>query len=162
MTACVVLALLGLRTAALGSELATSATQGQQPTAQPNDSLTSEEEMVRDIIARSFPSLEGIDIRLKVFRSDSDYFRTSFSAVRFITGERMQYFVSMNPEWRRQGAPVEGVRSILAHELAHVNDLRRGNRIRLLRLMGLLSKTRAARFERRADLNAIVRDYVLG
>ena len=118
--------------------------------------------MVRDIIARSFPSLEGVDIRLKVFRSDSDYFRTSFSVVRFIAGVRMRYVVSVNPEWRRQGAPVEGVRSILAHELAHVDDLKRGKRIRLFRLAGLLSWRRSARFERQADLNAILRDYSSG
>ena len=118
--------------------------------------------MLRDIIARSFPNLKGVDIRLKVFRSDSDYFRTSFSAVRFIVGLKMRYFVSVNPEWRRQGAPVEGVRSILAHELAHVDDLKRGKRIRLFRLVGLLSKSRSARLERQADLNAIVRDYGSG
>jgi hypothetical protein len=162
MSAWLMLVLLTFCASTIGSEPAASAAEGQQPTAQPTDALTSEEQMVRDIIARSFPSLEGVDIRLKVFRSDSDYFRTSFSAVRFTTGVRMQYFVSVNPEWRRQGAPVQGVRSILAHELAHVDDLRRGNRIRLFRLMGLLSKTRAARFERRADLNAIVRDYGSG
>jgi hypothetical protein len=163
MSALLMLVLLTFCTATLGSEPAASAAQGQQqPTAQPTDSLTSEEQMVRDIIARSFPSLEGVDIRLKVFRSDSDYFRTSFSAVRFIAGVRMRYFVSVNPEWRRQGAPVEGVRSILAHELAHVDDLRHGKRIRLVRLAGLLSRARSASFERRADLSAIIRDYGSG
>ena len=162
MFAYVVVALLTLRTANLVSEPTASLAQDQQPTAQPSDPLTFEEQMVRDIIARSFPNLEGVDIWLKLFRSGSDYFRTSFSAVRFVAGVRMRYFVSVNPEWRRQGAPVEGVRSILAHELAHIDNLKRGKRIRLFRLAGLLSKSRSARFERKADLNAIVRDYGSG
>ena len=80
MCACVVVALLTLSTANLESEPAASVAQGEQSTAQATDSLTSEEQMVRDIIARSFPDLEGVDIRLKVFRSDPDYFRTSFNA----------------------------------------------------------------------------------
>ena len=125
-------------------------------------SLAVEEQMVRDIVARSFPSLEGVDIRLRPFRSDSDYFRTSFSPLRFLFGAHMRYFVLVNPGWSVGGAPVEGVRSILAHELAHVDDLKRGKRIRLIRLVGLLSSARAARFERRADLNAIRRDYGAG
>ena len=113
MFAWVVVALLTLRTVNLVSEPTASLAQDQQPTTQPSDPLTFEEQMVRDIIARSFPDLEGVDIRLKLFRSDSDYFRTSFSAVRFVAGVRMRYFVSVNPEGRRLGAPVEGVRSIL-------------------------------------------------
>ena len=74
----------------------------------------------------------------------------------------MRYYVEVNPEWRTQGAPVDGVRSILAHELAHVEELSQGNRIRLFRLTGLLLKGWTARFERRADLTALARDYGLG
>jgi hypothetical protein len=54
------------------------------------------------------------------------------------------------------------VRSILAHELAHLEELSQGNRIRLFRLTGLLLKGWTARFERRADLTALARDYGLG
>jgi hypothetical protein len=99
---------------------------------------------------------------VKRFRSDSDYFRTSFSATRFATGVKMRYFVLVNPEWRTQGAPIEGVQAILAHELAHVEDLAGEKRIRLFGLAGLLSETRTARFERRADLNAVARGYGSG
>ena len=161
MCACVLVALVTLP-ANLVSASRLPVARGQQLSAQASDLPASEEQMVREIIARSFPSLEGVDVRLKMFRSDSDYFRTSFSAFRFIAGLKMRYFVSVNPEWRAQGAPVEGVRSILAHELAHVDDLKCGKRIRLFRLAGLLFKTRSARFERHADLNAIVRDYGSG
>jgi hypothetical protein len=162
MFACVVAALLTLGTANAAPVPAATLAQEEQPIGQPTDAPTSEEQLVREIIARSFPKLMGVDIRLKQFRSDSDYFRTSFSAARFMAGVKMRYFVLVNPEWRRQGAPIEGVRSILAHELAHVEDLTRGKRIRLFRLTGLLSKTRRARFERQADLKAIARDYGSG
>ena len=83
--------------------------QKEQPTSQPADALLCEEQLVSEIIARSFPNLIGVDIRLKRFQSDTDYFRTSFSAARFIAGVKMRYFVLVNPEWRSRGAPVEGV-----------------------------------------------------
>ena len=43
--------------------------------------------------------------------------------------------------WTQSGdGPVEGVRAILAHEQANVDDLMHGKRIRLVRLAGLLSR----------------------
>jgi hypothetical protein len=134
----------------------------EQSTRQTTDAGLSEEQLVSDIIARSFPNLIGIEIRVKRFQSNTDYFRTSFSATRFVTGVKMRYFVLVNPEWRTRGAPIEGVEAILAHELAHVEDLAGGKRIRLFGLAGLLSETRTARFERRADLKALARDYGSG
>lgn len=134
----------------------------EQLTRQTADALLPEEQLVSEVIARSFPNLIGIDIRVKRFQSDTDYFRTSLSAVRFFAGVKMRYYVLVNPEWRARGAPVEGVQAILAHELAHVEDLTRGKRIRLFRLASLVSKTRTARFERRADLEAVARDYGCG
>jgi hypothetical protein len=133
-----------------------------QPARQATDDLLYEDQLVREIIARSFPNLIGIDIRVKRFQSDTDYFRTSFSAVRFLGGVKMRYFIVVNPQWRTRGAPVEGVQAILAHELAHVEDLTRGKRIRLFGLAGLVSKTRTAHFERHADLETVARGYGCG
>jgi len=137
------------------------APQGQ-PARQPIDNLLTEEQLVSEIIVRSFPNLIGVDISVKRFQSDTDYFRTSFSAVRFLGGVTMRYFVLVNPAWKTRGAPVEGVQAILAHELAHVEDLARGKRIRLFGLVGLVSNTRTARFERRADLETLARGYGCG
>ncbi len=163
MFACVVPALLVSPGFANGAPVsAATFAPEEQPTRQPTDAPPSEEQLVSEIIARSFPNLIGVDIRLKRFQSDTDYFRTSFSAARFIAGVKMRYFVLVNPEWRSRGAPVEGVQAILAHELAHVEDLTRGKRIRLFGLVGLVSETRTARFERRADLKAVARDYGSG
>ena len=113
----------------------------EQLTRQTADALLPEEQLVSEVIARSFPNLIGIDIRVKRFQSDSDYFRTSFSAARFAAGMKMRYFILVNPEWRLGGAPVEGVQAILAHELARVEDLMRRKRIRLFGLAGLVSET---------------------
>ena len=133
--------------------------QPKQRARTPTVGMAFEDRLVREIIARSFPKLHDLDIRLKQFHSESDYFRTSFSAPRFLIGRKMRYYVRVNLEWRTQGAPVDGVRSILAHELAHIEELSRGKRIRLFRLTGLLFKAWTARFERRADLTALARDY---
>jgi hypothetical protein len=54
--------------------------------------MASEDQLVRETIARSFPKLHGLDIRLNHFQSESDYFRTSFSAIRFLIGRKMRYY----------------------------------------------------------------------
>ena len=77
----------------------TYAPQGQ-PARQTTDAPLFEGQLVSEIIARSFPNLIGIDIRVKRFQSDSDYFRTSFSAARFAAGMKMRYFILVNAEWR--------------------------------------------------------------
>jgi hypothetical protein len=58
-----------------------------------DDDLSGEEHMLRELIAQSFPALAHVAIRLKPCHSDSDYFRTSFSAHRFAFGMKMQYVV---------------------------------------------------------------------
>jgi hypothetical protein len=71
----------------------------------------------------------------------------------------MQYFVDVNPALFQEQAPSDGVCAILAHELVHIVSLSRGNRIRRFGLVRLLSKRQTAKFERRADLEAIHRGY---
>jgi hypothetical protein len=107
----------------------------------------------------SFPELEHVDLRVRTFRSPSDYFRTRFSVSRFLLLMRMRYFVDVNPALFQEQAPPDGVCAILAHELAHVGSLSRGNRIGRFGLVRLLSKRQTTKFERRADLEAIHRGY---
>jgi hypothetical protein len=71
----------------------------------------------------------------------------------------MRYFVDVNPALLQEQAPPDGVCAILAHELVHVVSLSRSNRIRRFGLVRLLSKGQTAKFERRADLEAIHRGY---
>lgn len=124
-----------------------------------DSSLAAVRGLVGTISAAAYPELASKEIRLKAFHSDSDYFRTRFSVSRFLFFQRMRYFVEVNPELFSRNAPPDGVCAILGHELAHVADLSHGNRIRVFRLVRLASRAYTARFERRADLDAIRRGF---
>jgi hypothetical protein len=71
----------------------------------------------------------------------------------------MRYLVFVNPRVFEMQAPEEGVRAIIAHELAHLVYFKRRNRVRLAGLVRLTSKRFTARFERWADLKAISLGY---
>jgi hypothetical protein len=114
---------------------------------------------LEQVEARAYPEVQSKDLRLRTFHSKSDYFRTRFSLPRFFFFLPMRYFVEVNPELFTRGAPADGVCAILGHEMAHVADLSHGNRIRLFRLIKLLSSGYTIRFERRADLEAIRRGF---
>ena len=115
--------------------------------------------VILDVRAMSFSELAHVDLRVRTFRSQSDYLRTRFSFSRFLLLMPMQYFVDVNPALFQEQAPSDGVCAILAHELVHIVSLSRGNRIRRLGLVRLLSKRQTAKFERRTDLEAIHRGY---
>jgi hypothetical protein len=120
-------------------------------------------EAVRKLIvefqAEAYPELAKKEVQLGTFPSKSDYFRTRFSLSRFFFFRRMQYFVEVNPELFARDAPADGVCAILGHEMAHIADFSHGNRIRLFRLVRLLSSGYTVRFERKADLEAIRRGF---
>jgi len=107
----------------------------------------------------SFPELAHIDLGVRTFHSESDYFRTRFSLSRFALLMRMRYYVEVNLALFQGQPPSEGVCAILAHELSHVVSLSHGNRIHRFGLVRLLSKRYTAKFERRTDLEAIHRGY---
>jgi len=115
--------------------------------------------VILDLRGTSFPELAHIDLRVRTFRSQSDYLRTRFSFSRFLLFLPMQYFVDVNPALFQEQAPSDGVCAILAHELVHIVSLSRGNRIRRFGLVRLLSKRQTTKFERRTDLEAIHRGY---
>ncbi|HST23958.1 MAG TPA: hypothetical protein VLR90_22825 [Blastocatellia bacterium] len=115
--------------------------------------------LMDEIKAASYPELRGADIQVKFFESRSDYFRARFAVPQFLTGRKMRYIVFVNADVFTRQAPEEGVRAILAHELAHVLYFRQRNRLRLLGLVRLTSKGFTSRFERWADLQAIARGY---
>jgi len=114
--------------------------------------------LIDKVIASSLPELEGSDIRVKMFRSRSDYFKARFGYPQYFF-TRMRYLVFVNPRVFEMQAPEEGVRAITAHELAHLVYFKRRNRARLAGLVRLASKRFTARFERWADLKAISLGY---
>jgi len=114
--------------------------------------------VVEEVIAASYPELKGADIRIKPFRSRSDYFKTSFGILQFFF-VRMRYLVFVNPRVFELQAPEGGIRAIVAHELAHIAYFKKRNRVRLLGLARLTSRRFTAKFERRSDLRAISLGY---
>jgi hypothetical protein len=115
-----------------------------------------------EVIAASYPELRQAEIRIKLFRSESDYFRASFSFRRFFFHRKMRYYVLANPQLIERQAPENGIRAIIAHELGHVLYFKRRNRIELLGLVRLLSPDFTIHFEKWADLQAISRGYSTG
>jgi hypothetical protein len=115
-----------------------------------------------EIQTLAYPELARKEVRPRTFHSRSDYFKTGFNLWRFLLFQRMRYYVEVNPELFARNPPADGVCAILGHEMAHVADLSHGNRIRLFRLVRLLSSRYTVRFERRADLEAIRRGFGAG
>ena len=124
-----------------------------------NDAIPASGPIILKVRGSSFPELSHIELRVRAFRSQSDYFRTRFSLSRFLLFMPMRYFVDVNPRLFLRPPPSEGICAILAHELAHVVSLSRGNRVRRLGLIRLISRRYTVKFERRADLEAIHRGY---
>jgi hypothetical protein len=118
--------------------------------------------IVQEVVKASYPELKNADIQVQTFHSASDYFRTSFSFGRFLSAKKMRYFIKVNPRVFALNAPEEGVRAIVAHELGHAFAFHRKKRICLLGLVRLSSKGYITTFERRTDLQAILRGYSEG
>jgi hypothetical protein len=120
------------------------------------------EALLQGVRTASFPELSHTDIRVRQFHSKSDYFRTRFSLARYASLQKMHFYLEVNPGVFELGAPEEGIRAIIAHELEHVLYISRRSRIGMLSLVRLASGDYTARFERRADLGAIGLGYGSG
>lgn len=116
-------------------------------------------QMIGEIAPKSFPKIKLKKIHVKTFESNSSFFKARFSFTRFLTFQKMRHLVYVNPKVFELNAPEEGIRAILAHELAHVHYYTRKNRFQLLGLASLSSGSFTAKFERKADLEAIARGY---
>jgi hypothetical protein len=127
-----------------------------------NSAVNRTQALLQGVRTASYPDLTRVDIRVRTFQSNSDYFRTRFDISRYLSLRRMRFYVEVNPLVFDRGAPEQGVRAIIAHELEHVLYFSKRPRIRMLSIAGLASSDFTARFERRADLRAIGRGYGSG
>lgn len=118
--------------------------------------------IVAEIVEASFPELKNASIKIKTFESRADYLRARFSFSRFLTFRKLHYLIYVNPNIFDLDAPPNGIRAIIAHELAHVAYFLSRKRFELFGLVALQSKSFTARFERGADLQAIKRGYGVG
>ncbi len=114
---------------------------------------------VSEIVQKSFPKIKLAKIRIKTFKSETNFFKARFSFTRFLTFQRMRHLLYVNPEVYRRNAPEDSVKAILAHELAHILYYTKKNRFELLGLASLASNGFSAKFERKADLEAVARGY---
>jgi hypothetical protein len=101
-------------------------------------------------------------VKVKLFQSDTNFFKARFSLTRFITFQKMRHIVYVNPKVFKLNASESAIHAILAHELAHVLYYTEKNRLELLGLAKLSSGSFTTKFERKADLQAIKRGYGIG
>ena len=138
------------------------ANQKPIPQAQTKDSqqtLERARRLMTEVKGEAYPELRETEIQLKIFHSQSDYFRTRFNASHFLSGRKMQYIIEVNPKVFDSDVPELGLRAIMVHELGHVLYFKQRKRVQLLGLIRLLSGKYTAKFERRTDLQAIIRGY---
>lgn len=120
------------------------------------------QQYINEIAQESFPEINLKRVKLKTFQSNKVFFKARFSFTKYLTFQKMQHLVYVNPKVFTANAPETGVRSILAHELSHVLYYLERNRFELLGLTRLASSGFSRSFERRADLEAIKRGYGKG
>ena len=133
--------------------------ESAQDDSPPDSGMHLTEVRVQGVRVASFPELKNVDLRVRRFKSRSDYFRTRFSLSRFFLPMKVRFFVEVNPVLFSLSPPSDAVCAILAHELSHVTAMSHGNRLREFGLVRLLSKRFTPKFERRTDLEAIHRGY---
>jgi hypothetical protein len=117
--------------------------------------------VVDSVRGASFPELANADIAIYSLESDYVYLEARFSVSSYF-GRRLRYMIFFNPEAMRRGLPTDGLRAIVAHELAHINYYENQSRMGILSLVRLLVPASNARFERKADLDAIALGYAPG
>lgn len=116
-------------------------------------------EVVNQIIRQSFPELNSEDVKIKSFYSRSNYFKAQFSFSRYFTFRRMHSIIYVNPLVYERNVPKDGLRAIIAHELAHAAFYLNRNRLKLIGLVRLAGAGYTRDFERGADLVAISRGF---
>lgn len=117
------------------------------------------QKIVNEVLEKSYPELKSKKIEIQTFKSESDYFQSRFSFGKMLALQKMRYIIFVNPKVFEKNAPESGIRSIIAHEIAHVLYYSKRNRFELIGLARLSSKDFTQKFERGADLEAIARGY---
>jgi hypothetical protein len=126
----------------------------------PADSdLTAIARLVDNVRNASYPQLKDAEISFRDLRNDSVYLETRFTMTSYFFSGRLRYMLFFNQDAVKRHVPAEGLRAILAHELAHIDYFQNQSRMGLAGLIRLLSPSFNTRFERNADLKAIALGY---
>lgn len=129
----------------------------------PVKSVAEIRQILDELVARSFPELEGRKIKIRTFDSDAFYFRSRPTIGSFVRWKKQAYVIDVNTRVFQLEPPREAVIAILAHELCHSSHYAsssRGTVVKELRMF--FSQRRMSRFERRTDLDAMSRGYAKG
>jgi len=134
---------------------------GQSPAQRPqtDEALKEIAALVDSVRAASFAQLKGVNIALHPMRSDHVYLESRFTFSSFFLARKLRYMILFNPEAIARQVPPNGLRAIVAHELAHIDYFHRHRRMGLVSLIRLSREPFEARFERGADLETIARGY---
>ena len=127
--------------------------------AKQTDAIAKTQTIITEIVEKSYPELKKAKINVRIFESNANYFQSQFSLTRFLTCQKLRYNLYVNPEVFNKNAPEQAIHAIISHELAHVLYYSERNRFELIGLVSLIDKSFTAKFERRADLEAIARGY---
>ena len=103
--------------------------------------------LIERIRTCSYPELQTTQIQARPFKSASDFFRVRPRIPDFFMKKNLRYVILANPRAYELKVPEDGVEAVIAHELSHVAYLKKRNRLRLLTMVRLLSKSCAANFE---------------
>lgn len=117
------------------------------------------EKIVNSVRRASYPQLEDAEITIHDLRSDYVYLEARFTFSSYFSAHRLRYMLSFNREALLRSVPEDGLRAIVAHELAHIDYYQSQSRMGLMGLVRLLSSSFTSRFERRADLATIALGY---
>ena len=139
------------------AELLASCARTSSPAPHPPQ-LRQIERIIDGVRQASFPRLASADITVYDLRSDFGYLQARFTVSSFFT-RKLRYMILFNSDAILRHVPGEGLRAIVAHELAHINYYESQSRMGLVSLVGLLLPSFTTRFERKADLNAIALGY---
>jgi hypothetical protein len=131
----------------------------QSSTAPRADSFDEIRSLVDGVRATSYPRLKAASISIQRLRNDHVFLESRFTFRSFFLGRKLRYKIFFNAEAIARQVPADGLRAIIAHELAHIDFYQRNSRWKLLGLVRLLSPNYAARFERTTDLEAIAAGY---
>jgi hypothetical protein len=100
--------------------------------------------LVDGVRAASFPQLKGAQISLHPMRGDYIYLEGRFTFSSFFLARQLRYMILFNPEAMARPVPPDGLRAIVAHELAHIDYFSRQSRMGLVSLIQLLGAPFAA------------------
>ncbi len=90
--------------------------------------------LVDSVRDTSYPQLKDAEVTMRDLRSDSVFFETRFTFSSYFFARKLRYMMMFNPQAMSLHVPADGLRAIVAHELAHIDYFQGESRIGLLGL----------------------------